>query len=407
MDINKMNTPGKRLYFPLIDLLRGGAALLVIVYHVIVIGEWSSFPVEGWWFLLFRVGWIGVDLFFVISGFVIAQTALKAYDRSGSLFIPEYVKRRWLRIAPLYFCTLLIYLFLVDPSLLMQGYKTALLHIGSHLFFIHNLIPSTHGSINGPNWSVALEMQFYVMIALLTPWLSRIQPIKFILLFIATAIVYRYCTTLLLTPGSASTHSQHVYSSLLPGTLDAFGSGIVLAILISQAKYSKAAAFLCPSWRNAALWCSAAIVLIYPTWTVYWATSDYWDNTLMISLWRTALALSFTSVLALSMTLPIRRLTLLQPALYLGRISYGLYLWHLPVLHTLLQYDWPDKRRLLAMTLICTVILSAASWHFFEKLFLKEKQIKRDQSALKQSNAADTRVKTPDDHASGVGKGAV
>ena len=402
-----MNTQGNRLYFPLIDLLRASAALLVIVYHVIMVGEWSSFPIEGWWFLLFRVGWIGVDLFFVISGFVIALTALTAYNRSGRLFMPEYFKRRWLRIAPLYFCTLLIYLFLVDPTLLMLGYKTAILHIGSHLFFVHNLLPTTHGSINGPNWSVALEMQFYVMIALLTPWLSRIQPIRLILLFTGIAIVYRYCTTLLLPPGTASTLSQHVYSSLLPGTLDAFGAGILLAILITRAKYTKAAGFLSPSWRNAALWCGISMVVIYPTWTIYWSVSDYWGSTLMISLWKTALALSFTSVLALSMTLPIRRLTLLQPALYLGRISYGLYLWHMPVLYTLLQFDWPDKRKLLVMTLICTVILSAASWHFFEKLFLKEKRIKRDLNALVQRNAAGTAMKTPDGHENGVGKGVV
>ncbi|WP_151702583.1 acyltransferase family protein [Nitrincola alkalilacustris] len=401
-----MNTQGNRLYFPLIDLLRACAALLVIVYHVIVIGEWTSFPVEGWWFLLFRVGWIGVDLFFVISGFVIALTALAAYDRSGSHFMPEYFKRRWLRIAPLYFCTLLIYLFLVDPSLLMLGYKSAMLHIVSHLLFIHNLLPTTHGSINGPNWSVALEMQFYVMIALLTPWLSRVSPIRLILLFISIAIGYRYCTTLLLPPGSASTLSQHVYSTLLPGTLDAFGSGIVLAILITRAKYSKAAGFLSPSWRNAACWGGISLVMIYPTWTIFWSTADYWSSTLMISLWKTALALSFTSVLALSMTLPIQRLTLLQPALYLGRISYGLYLWHLPVLHSLLQLDWPDKRGLLAMTLTCTIILSAASWHFFEKLFLKDKPTKHDQNELKQSNAAGTAMKKPDDHASAVGKGA-
>jgi len=63
------------LRFPLIDVLRGIAALLVLIYHVIEISGWQSFPISGP-ALLFRIGWIGVDLFFVISGFVIGRAAI-------------------------------------------------------------------------------------------------------------------------------------------------------------------------------------------------------------------------------------------------------------------------------------------------------------------------------------------
>jgi peptidoglycan/LPS O-acetylase OafA/YrhL len=63
------------LRFPLIDALRGIAALLVLIYHVIEISGWQSFPSSGI-ALLFRIGWIGVDLFFVISGFVIGRAAI-------------------------------------------------------------------------------------------------------------------------------------------------------------------------------------------------------------------------------------------------------------------------------------------------------------------------------------------
>ncbi|WP_409524935.1 acyltransferase family protein [Nitrincola sp. MINF-07-Sa-05] len=368
-------------FFPLIDLLRAFAAILVIVYHVIVISEWTDFPVEGWWFLLFRAGWIGVDLFFVISGFVITLTALKEHERSGTLFIANYIQRRWMRIAPLYFCTLLIYLILVDPSALLQGYKAALAHLFTHLFFIHNLLPETHGSINGPNWSVALEMQFYLMIAFITPWLARTHPIKLLLLFIGTAITYRLVTTLVFTPGISSTHVQYVYSSQLPGSLDAFGLGIAFALLMTGYRYSTLAKRLQPGWINTALWSTSATVCIYLTWTSYWNTSNYWDDHMMIGLWRTALAFSFASVLAICLTLPLSRrlLSPFRPFLYLGKISYGLYLWHMPVLLTLLRFDWSDKNRLLAMTLICTVLLSAASWHFFEKRFLKDKRTKCNQ----------------------------
>ena len=68
---------------------------------------------------------------------------------------------------------LLAFLFLVQPQLLLMGWQTLALHLGSHALFLHNLLADTHGSINGPNWSVALEMQFYLLMLLAGPWLVR------------------------------------------------------------------------------------------------------------------------------------------------------------------------------------------------------------------------------------------
>jgi peptidoglycan/LPS O-acetylase OafA/YrhL len=69
--------------FPLIDVLRGFAALSVLVYHVIAHFDWTRFSTSGplvW----FRIGWMGVDLFFVISGFVITLSAFERL-RQGAL----------------------------------------------------------------------------------------------------------------------------------------------------------------------------------------------------------------------------------------------------------------------------------------------------------------------------------
>jgi peptidoglycan/LPS O-acetylase OafA/YrhL len=68
------------MQFPMIDVLRAMAALLVMVYHVTALGQWSRFS-EAVWGLPFRQGWIGVDLFLVISGFVITLSAAKAQAR--------------------------------------------------------------------------------------------------------------------------------------------------------------------------------------------------------------------------------------------------------------------------------------------------------------------------------------
>ncbi|HRL91443.1 MAG TPA: acyltransferase family protein, partial [Comamonas denitrificans] len=72
----------KSYYFDTIDILRGFAAISVVVYHVIEHFQWNNFPAT-WPWLWFRVGWMGVDLFFVISGFVIGLSAFSEIDKRG------------------------------------------------------------------------------------------------------------------------------------------------------------------------------------------------------------------------------------------------------------------------------------------------------------------------------------
>ena len=76
--------------FENINLLRAFAAIAVVVYHVIETMNWSAFPINGP-LLTFRIGWIGVDLFFVISGFVITRSALALYRQDGA----EFWRRYW------------------------------------------------------------------------------------------------------------------------------------------------------------------------------------------------------------------------------------------------------------------------------------------------------------------------
>ena len=92
--------------YPLIDVLRGFAALLVVFYHVIEVGEWKSFPTSGLAHLP-RLGLFGVDLFFVISGFVIGKTALDGIAKENQ-WRGHYTTRRVKRIVPLYLATLAI-----------------------------------------------------------------------------------------------------------------------------------------------------------------------------------------------------------------------------------------------------------------------------------------------------------
>jgi peptidoglycan/LPS O-acetylase OafA/YrhL len=342
--------------------------MLVVVYHIVEVGQWREFPVTGW-ALWFRIGWIGVDLFFVISGFVITLSAVSAYRKNGRSFVGDYLRHRWFRIAPLYFCTILVFVWLVSPEILFAGAGKTLAHITSHALFLHNLHPSTYGSINGPNWSVALEMQFYVLIAFIAPWLSRTSPLKVLLLFIPIAWSFRYASTLFFPPGTSSPHEQHVFSSQLPGTLDAFAFGIAIALLILN---RSANSILAPSWRNFIIWTALAALLLKLSMALYWPRANYWDNAAMIIFWRTVLAGAFATVVVAAITFPMKKPLVLWPLTYLGRISYGLYLWHTLVLTTLLSLPWVRGATLLQWTLIGTIILAATSWHFLEAPFVSK-----------------------------------
>ena len=87
--------------FPAIDILRGFAALLVLMYHVLLFGNWHNSVNGGLWVIWGR-GFAGVDLFLVISGFVIARTALQGHATQGNKFRASFASRRFWRIAPLY-----------------------------------------------------------------------------------------------------------------------------------------------------------------------------------------------------------------------------------------------------------------------------------------------------------------
>ncbi len=348
--------------FPLVDVLRGVAALLVLVLHVIDLGQWVSFPTEG---LLrgFRAGWVGVDIFFVISGFVISLSAMRAVTTAEPDWRGGFVDRRLRRIVPLYFLTCLVFVFFVDPSSLLYGWRFAVQHIGSHALFIHNIFEPTSRSINSPSWSIGVEMQFYLLILLTAPWLARAVIWKVLLVWVGTAVAWRYGTTLVLPPGASDSYHQLLATSQLPATLDAFGFGIVLAKLSMSGRLGS-------SWPRFALWCAVAGVLIYLAWSTFWPHAGYWDVPAMVIGWRTLFAAAAAATLAALVVCPTDGGWPVRPLRYLGQISYGIYLWHMPVLLTLLPHSPWRGMSLLIATAAASILLAAFSWHAMEKLWL-------------------------------------
>lgn len=353
--------------FPLIDVMRAVAALLVLVYHVIAIAGWQTFP-ASWWSAPFREGWMGVDMFLVISGFVITLSAARNFQANPHGFRRRFMARRIWRVAPLYIATSLVFLFFVQPQILTAGANYLALQVVTHSLFVHNLHHSTHGAVNGPTWSIGLEMQFYVLVIVCIPWLVRQRPWTILLGCVLLSWTYRYITVQVLPPGETPPIIQMIYATQLPGTLDNFAIGIALALIKIQWPEHK---WLAQNSRVFVIWLVIALVLSAFWWIVFWPKKYYWIYPDMIVFWRTLLAAASGAWLAVFITCPRQTDWISGPLRYLGRISYGIYLWHMPILLALKSVLGANQSLLLVWVLSATLLMAALSWHAFEQRLSK------------------------------------
>lgn len=346
-------TPG---HFAWLDPLRGFAALSVLAYHLVAL---ASLPIPTWYPVAWlRIGMLGVDLFFAISGAVILISLAQLQRRFGEKFRGPFALRRAARILPLYLLAGAFFVAVVNPSVLQR--PDALQVVLAHLFFVHNLFPSTHGVINGPSWTLGVEVQFYLLVLLSGRWLLRVPMRWLALAGIAVAIVWRAFVWWRYVPGGDS-NLVFIYSTQLPGVIDEFVAGM-LAARWWMARATPVSATFAAGLVTAALaaW-GFAIALMHFFMPVYWTSFAS-----VVGL-RGALALAagLSVAAALAFASPARAAAPLRLS---GDLSYGIYLWHMGAL-LLLQIWWreaPPWSFALAV-LVLTLALSAASWFFVER----------------------------------------
>ena len=153
---------------PGLDLLRAFAILVVVIYHAALFG----FKLPG---RVDRFGWIGVDLFFVLSGYLIGGQLLAPLARSRSIDLWRFFARRALRIIPAYFVILAVYAFL--PS--WREYPE-MSPLWKFVLSVQNI--SLHGGTAFSHaWSLAVEDQFYFLLPLILILVSRWPGARFII----------------------------------------------------------------------------------------------------------------------------------------------------------------------------------------------------------------------------------
>lgn len=340
-----------------LDALRAAAALSVLGLHVVLIGGWTAYPETGplaW----LRVGNLGVDVFFVLSGYVITGSALALMETAKDHWRRAFLWRRAARIYPLYLLTSLLFLLCVNSAALTGA--DAWWQVLSHLLLVHNWLITTSGSINGVAWSIGTEAQLYLMTAWLLPWLGHLPPWRIVLGAFVLAWTWRALSLWwvpLLIDGATENTIAHT-AAQWPGFADAYGLGTALALLPAGFAYARRWRLLCGIGGILLMALSAEFYLGYTR------TGDYWSTP-----WVATFALTVPALAAALLVLALRHWVTSPraPWVLLGVWSYGLYLWHLPVLQWLQQHTSLKNAALAAATLAASVALAALSWYLLEQ----------------------------------------
>ena len=342
---------------PQLDGLRAFAVGAVLIHHFA--------PPDSLLSELLPWGWLGVKLFFVISGFLITSILIQCRELAASgretrgWALRRFYARRCLRIIPLYYFALL-----AAAALDLYPVRDTL---AWHLLFASNFYFAKVGAWTGAAnhlWSLAVEEQFY----LLWPWLIVYAPqrrlVPLVLGCVATAVAWRI-------GGVALGFAPISILVLTPACLDTLGMGSLLALVWRRGELRNDPD---PTERLTRRCLQLGAPLMTAVLVLYWLGAARGLRTVASDL---AMALCFTWLVSRAAT-GFRgwagRVLSFGPVQYLGRISYGIYVYHLflwslvPTLGR--RFDLPlpvDRVEAAFLVAALTVATAAVSWHAFER----------------------------------------
>lgn len=319
-----------------LDIVRGAAILQVFVWHFLFPIVVNHVPLAG---RALSLTWTGVDLFFVLSGFLIGGILLRNVDAEN--FFRVFYARRMLRILPLYFITLLFFfLFVFNREMNVE-----------YLFLVQNFVWAAH-NIYGPNdlaptWSLAVEEQFYLILPLLIvvgrparlPWIC--------VALIACAPLYRVACVL--------TGYRHAAYLLLPGRMDALFFGVLLAWAHYRG-YAQRAAVIA-RWAIVPLGCACAVLAM-----LYFSPLD----PIMQIGGYSMISAFYVCVLALVSVTDGGGQWYWRPFAWAGLGAFSIYLSHVYIGHLAYRIFGPHPAAMVAMV-AGTALLALLSWKLVEK----------------------------------------
>lgn len=301
--------------------------MLVLALHYAVTTVKADFgSLFAYLIACFRLTWSGVDLFFVLSGFLIGGILID--NRDSYNYFKVFYARRTCRIFPLYYMNVLLFFLLLrlaGPTFSSWLFDKPL-HAISYLTFTQNFTMARSGGPSalwlGPTWSLAVEEQFYLLLPLMIRFIPKGRLAAVLTAGILVAPALRVILYYSLPSGWFAS------AVLMPTRADALFLGVLLACLLRQR-----AAFELLQRKRAVLHLLFTILLLGMAVLTVWSPGA--DTKVMAFVGYTWIALFYALLVLLGLVYRkglIGRAMRSKPLRDLGGISYGIYLIHVPML---------------------------------------------------------------------------
>jgi peptidoglycan/LPS O-acetylase OafA/YrhL len=315
---------------------------------------------------------VGVAIFFVISGFVLYRPFLQArLDGRELPRVGRYGRRRALRIVPAYWLALTVAVVALSlPGVLTAGGIATYYGFGQ----IYSTETFTGGLVQA--WTLCVEVTFYAFLPLWAWAMRRLGPASLLregLALVGLALFAVAWKAAFVWSGSPDQVVLSPWLHSLPAYFDHFALGMGLAVLVA--------------WRPLPRWAPAAgiVVAVVAFWVVSLRIGIGYQLFEPYSRWQwmgrhflygvVGCALVAAALAAVPGRGVVGRVLASRVAVFLGTISYGIYLWHLTTIGVLERFDalptWHPFLSLAALTLVLTVLVSAASWYWWERPLLR------------------------------------
>jgi peptidoglycan/LPS O-acetylase OafA/YrhL len=368
--------------FPLFDSLRAIAALAVVAYHVAIF----NFVVAGWPGAFAQQLASGVTVFFLISGFLLYRPFVVARLGGKPVRVRDFARRRVLRIVPAYWVALTV--LAIYPGLSGVFSERSWVFYGFGQIYLN----STNGRGLATAWTLCTEMSFYVLLPIYAAVLSRpllsTSPRRVVVSDV-TVLAALSAATIPFRAYIGSSHPNLAWS--LPGTFDWFALGMALAVLsaarIDLGVVGRRAITVLEARPSIAWLVSVATYSSCAAWFHHTQQYNvYTGSALHLGWGLTAFFLLLPAVVENGRRGWPRRLLAAPFAAWLGVISYGIYLWHLPfagahehwlpVAHSLASV--PGGYLLLFSNVAAVAVACAAvSYYLIERPILRLKDVRR------------------------------
>ncbi len=340
--------------------------MAVFIYHTIRPASGSNLV---WNFLVYIYShlFLGIEVFFVLSAFLLTWLGLNENKQRGSFSFKNYFIRRILRIWPLYYFILII-AFLVIPLVTSKLH----MHVSLpdplwYIFFVSNFYYIDHIFFLRFLWSIAVEEQFYFLQGICLKFLSQYLPLVFLIL--AMISIFSSCYHLLTGKGD--------YSNTLTYFFDFAVGGVAAYVLF----YSKGLVrFLThlPRWLTVVFY---AYILIH-FFIFYIIDIDFKGDKRIVELVSRYLFIIYTALFILEQIVNNKRTKILEKFRFLrftGKLSYGLYCYHgiaitfFSILFKKLNLKIQDFI-FFSLTLLLSYLLAIVSYRYLESPFLRLKE---------------------------------